>query len=59
MFEWDEKMKKKHTRMSLGEGLETSKTDWEKLEKMSDDDIDYRDIPELDEITRQGIPKPD
>ena len=32
-----------------------SKTDWDKLEKMSDQDIDYSDIPPLDsEFFRKG-----
>jgi len=26
-----------------------SKTDWERLDRMNDDEIDYSDIPELDE----------
>lgn len=35
--------------MKRGEGLEQSKTDWERLRTMRDEDIDYSDIPELDE----------
>ena len=27
----------------------TSKTDWDRLDKMKDEDIDYSDIPELDD----------
>ncbi len=42
-------MKKKITKMKLGEGLEQSQTDWSRLDAMSDEDIDYSDIPELDE----------
>lgn len=32
----------------LGEGLETSKTDWNKLNNISNEDIDCSDIPECD-----------
>jgi len=42
-------MSKKITKMQLGEGLDKSKTDWKRLDAMTDDDIDYSDIPELDE----------
>ncbi len=35
--------------MERGEGLEQSKTNWEKLKAMRDEDIDCSDIPELDE----------
>jgi len=41
-------MKKKITQMQLGEGLEKSQTDWDKLDAMTDEDIDCSDIPELD-----------
>jgi uncharacterized protein (DUF4415 family) len=37
------------TRSKLSEGLKNSKTDWDKLDRMSDDDIDCSDIPELDD----------
>ncbi len=40
-------MKKKITRMKLGEGLEKSQTDWERLRNMRDEDIDLSDIPEI------------
>ena len=33
--------------MDLGEGLEQSQTDWERLENMRDEDIDLSDIPEI------------
>lgn len=35
--------------MKPGSSKEKSKTDWDKLENMPDSDIDYSDIPELDE----------
>ncbi len=40
-------MKKKITRMELGEGLDKDQTDWERLDKMRDEDIDLSDIPEI------------
>jgi uncharacterized protein (DUF4415 family) len=42
-------MSKKTTKMKLGEGLKQSQTDLARLDAMSDEDIDYSDIPELDE----------
>ena len=42
-------MSEKLTIMRLGEGLDKSRTDWDRLEAMSDDDIDTSDIPELDD----------
>lgn len=42
-------MSKKITKMELGEGLKQSKTDWKRLDAMKDEDIDYSDIPELDD----------
>ncbi len=42
-------MKEKITKMQLGEGKEQDRTDWERLKNMKDEDIDYSDIPELDE----------
>ncbi len=42
-------MSEKITKMKLGEGLNESKTDWQRLESMRDEDIDCSDIPELDE----------
>jgi uncharacterized protein (DUF4415 family) len=35
--------------MKLGEGLEKSQSDLKRLDAMRDEDIDYSDIPELDE----------
>ena len=35
--------------MKLGEGLKKSQTDWTRLDAMRDEDIDYSDIPEIDE----------
>jgi len=40
-------MKKKITRMKLGEGLDQDRTDWEAFDKLRDEDIDLSDIPEL------------
>ena len=42
-------MSKKTTKMRQGEGLEQSCTDWNRVDAMSDEDIDYSDIPELDD----------
>lgn len=33
--------------MELGEGLDQSQTDWERLDNMRDEDIDLSDIPEI------------
>lgn len=33
--------------MELGEGLDQSLTDWERIDKMRDEDIDLSDIPEI------------
>lgn len=41
-------MSEKITRMKLHEGLDQDQTDWERLRKMRDEDIDLSDIPELD-----------
>ena len=40
-------MSKKTTKTVLGEGLDQDRTDWKRLDAMTDDDIDYSDIPEL------------
>ena len=40
-------MSKKTTKTILGEGLDQDRTDWKRLDAMTDDDIDYSDIPEL------------
>jgi len=37
--------KEKIVQKQFGEDLSTSKTDWEKLDNMHDDDIDCSDIP--------------
>ena len=42
-------MSKNDTTMKLGEGRQKSQTDWERLDALKDEDIDYSDIPELDE----------
>jgi uncharacterized protein (DUF4415 family) len=42
-------MSKNVTTMKLGEGKKKSQTDWERLDALKDEDIDYSDIPELDE----------
>ena len=42
-------MNKTITKKQSGKALNKSKTDWQKLDKMSDMDIDYSDIPELDD----------
>ena len=41
------------TKKALGEGLEQDRTDWERLERMGEDDIDCSDIPEVDESVFQ------
>lgn len=33
----------------MKERKKSSKTDWERIDALSDEDIDYSDIPELDE----------
>ncbi|MBT8441973.1 MAG: BrnA antitoxin family protein [Gammaproteobacteria bacterium] len=33
--------------MALGEGLDQSRTDWDRLDSMRDEDIDLSDIPEI------------
>jgi len=40
-------MKKKITKVKLGEELEQGQTDWERLDNMRDEDIDLSDIPEI------------
>ena len=42
-------MSRNATKMKLGEGRGKSQTDWQRLDAMTDEDIDYSDIPELDE----------
>ena len=42
-------MKKTITKMKQREGLDRDQTDWERLNSMSDDNIDYSDIPPLDD----------
>jgi uncharacterized protein (DUF4415 family) len=42
-------MRKKITKIKLGEGLEQDRTDWSRFNAMQDKDIDCSDIPELDE----------
>jgi len=42
-------MSKKATKMKQGEGLARDRTDWQRLDKMTDADIDYSDIAPLDE----------
>ncbi len=37
-------MSKKATKMKQGEGLAKDRTDWQRLDKMTDADIDYSDI---------------
>ena len=41
-------MSNKLTKMQSGEGLEQSRTDWNRLDAMSEKDIDASDIPVLD-----------
>ena len=41
-------MSKKTTKMNAAEGLDQDLTDWDRLQKMSDEEIDCSDIPELD-----------
>ena len=40
-------MKKKITRMKLGEGLDQDQTDWDRIDNLRDEDIDVSDIPEI------------
>jgi uncharacterized protein (DUF4415 family) len=42
-------MSKNVTTMKLGEEQKKSQTDWERLDALKNEDIDYSDIPELDE----------
>lgn len=42
-------MNTNRTKSKLGERLSTSQTDWDRVDKLTDDDIDCSDIPELDE----------
>ena len=42
-------MSKKRTTMQQGEGLEKDRTDWKRLDALSDEDIDCSDIPAIDE----------
>lgn len=42
-------MDTKRTKAKLGERLSTSQTDWDRVDKLSDADIDCSDIPELGE----------
>ena len=42
-------MTERITKIKPVEPLKKGKTDWEKLDAMQDEDIDYSDIPELDE----------
>lgn len=42
-------MKKTITKMKQREGLDGDQTDWERLNSMADDTIDYSDIPPLDD----------
>jgi uncharacterized protein (DUF4415 family) len=42
-------MSKNVTTMKLGEGREKGQSDLERLDALKDEDIDYSDIPELDE----------
>lgn len=42
-------MSKRTTKMKLGDGLDTDRTDWKRLDAMRDEDIDTSDIPEVDE----------
>ena len=42
-------MSRKSTNIELGEGLEKDRTDWNRLDAMTDDDIDTSDIPMLDQ----------
>lgn len=42
-------MSKRTTKMKSGEGLDKDRTDYERFDAMSDDDIDFSDIPELGE----------
>jgi uncharacterized protein (DUF4415 family) len=42
-------MSKNVTTMKLREGKKKSQTDWERLDALKDEDIEYSDIPELDE----------
>ncbi len=42
-------MSKKITKTKLGEGLNKSKSNWDKISLLKDEDIDYSDIPQLDD----------
>lgn len=42
-------MSRKSTNIELSEGLEKDRTDWNRLDAMTDDDIDTSDIPMLDQ----------
>ncbi len=42
-------MSKHTTKMQHGEGLDKDRTDWKRLDKMGDEEIDYSDIPPLDD----------
>ncbi len=42
-------MSKDTTTMKQGEALNKDRTDWKRLDAMTDEDIDYSDIPELDD----------
>ncbi len=50
-----ENMKEKITKMKQGEGLNQDKTDWKRLDAMTDEDIDYSDIPEFDEKFLESV----
>lgn len=41
-------MRKKVTKVNLGDGLDRDQTDWKRLDAMTDDDINCSDIDELD-----------
>jgi uncharacterized protein (DUF4415 family) len=47
-FEWDE-AKSKANLLNRRNISEPSKTDWERLNRMTDDAIDYSDIPPLED----------
>jgi hypothetical protein len=42
-------MSKHITKTTLGKLMERSQTDFERVDAMSDEDIDYSDIPEMDD----------
>jgi len=42
-------MSKRTTKMQSGEGLEHDRTDWNRVDQLRDEDIDYSDIPPLNE----------